>query len=45
MLGHDTRGWAIGHRHLGVDTKAKYIDRSGRPHIVLPEGEAIDELM
>ena len=30
--------------HLGVDTQAKYVDSSGRPHVVLPEGERIGEL-
>jgi len=32
------------YRHLGVDTEASYVDGSGRPHKVLAEGKAIDEL-
>jgi hypothetical protein len=30
--------------HLGVDTQAHYTDSSGRPHVVLPQGERIAEL-
>lgn len=32
------------YRHLGVDTKATYIDPSGRPLQVLQEGQPIEEL-
>lgn len=32
------------YRHLGIDTKATYLDHSGRPHAVLQEGSPIDEL-
>jgi uncharacterized protein (DUF1501 family) len=32
------------YRHLGVDTEASYVDGSGRPHKVLPEGRVIEEL-
>jgi hypothetical protein len=32
------------YHHLGVDTQAKYTDSSGRPHVVLPEGDRIAEL-
>lgn len=32
------------YRHLGVDTTATYLDRTGRPHPVLPCGEPIREL-
>jgi hypothetical protein len=32
------------YRHLGVDTEASYVDGSGRPHRVLPEGQVIEEL-
>jgi uncharacterized protein (DUF1501 family) len=32
------------YRHLGVDTQRQYNDHAGRPHPVLPEGRAIDEL-
>lgn len=30
--------------HLGIDTKAAYLDHTGRPHVVLPEGSKIEEL-
>ena len=32
------------YRFLGVDTTAQYVDGSGRPHPVLPFGNAIEEL-
>ena len=32
------------YRFLGVDTRAQYADATGRPHMVLPSGEPIDEL-
>jgi uncharacterized protein (DUF1501 family) len=32
------------YRHLGVDTKATYLDPTGRPHAVLSEGQPIEEL-
>jgi len=32
------------YRHLGVDTSVQYLDNSGRPHPVLPNGRVIDEL-
>jgi hypothetical protein len=32
------------YRFLGVDTTAQYVDGSGRPHPVLPSGNAIEEL-
>ena len=32
------------YEHLGVDRTVKYLDHSGRPHAVLPEGEPIREL-
>jgi hypothetical protein len=32
------------YRHLGVDPEASYIDGSGRPHKVLPQGNVIEEL-
>ncbi|QDU94865.1 hypothetical protein Pla8534_26730 [Lignipirellula cremea] len=32
------------YRHLGVDATQQYVDSSGRPHPVLPQGKAIDEL-
>lgn len=32
------------YNHLGIDTKAAYLDHSGRPHVVLPEGSKIEEL-
>jgi hypothetical protein len=32
------------YHHLGVDAQAKYVDSSGRPHVVLPEGGRINEL-
>jgi hypothetical protein len=33
------------YRHLGVDPDASYVDGSGRPHKVLPEGQVIEELI
>jgi hypothetical protein len=30
--------------HLGVDMQAQYSDSSGRPHVVLPQGQRIAEL-
>lgn len=30
--------------HLGVDMRAHYTDSSGRPHVVLPQGQRIAEL-
>ncbi len=30
--------------HLGIDTKATYLDHSGRPHAVLTQGSKIEEL-
>jgi len=32
------------YRHLGIDPDASYLDGSGRPHKVLSEGRAIEEL-
>ncbi len=32
------------YRHLGIDTKETYLDHTGRPHPVLAEGAAIEEL-
>ncbi|MBX7167559.1 MAG: DUF1501 domain-containing protein [Pirellulales bacterium] len=32
------------YQHLGVDTRAQYTDTSGRPHVVLPQGERVAEL-
>ncbi|HIF30794.1 MAG: DUF1501 domain-containing protein [Pirellulaceae bacterium] len=32
------------YRHLGIDTRAHYLDQNGRPVSVLPFGEPIDEL-
>ncbi len=32
------------YRHMGIDTRAQYVDFAGRPHPVLPFGEPIDEL-
>lgn len=32
------------YRHLGIDTKAEYLNNSGRPHPVLPSGTPIEEL-
>ena len=32
------------YRHLGVNVAASYLDNTGRPHPVLPEGRVIDEL-
>ena len=32
------------YRHLGVDISVSYPDHAGRPHPVLPFGQAIDEL-
>ncbi len=33
------------YRHLGIDTEAQYLNGSGRPISVLPEGKVIEELM
>jgi hypothetical protein len=41
-LPHDVLSTIYG--HLGIDTNAAYLDHSGRPHVVLPEGSRIDEL-
>jgi hypothetical protein len=41
-LPHDVL--ATMYRHLGVDSKAHNIDNAGRPTIVLPQGQPIDEL-
>lgn len=32
------------YRHLGVDTQAQYLNTTGRPIVVLPDGRPIDEL-
>ena len=32
------------YRHLGVDTEAQYLNGTGRPISVLPEGKVIEEL-
>jgi hypothetical protein len=32
------------YRHLGVDTEQQYLDRTGRPHPVLPGGKPLEEL-
>ena len=32
------------YHHLGIDTKAEYLDLGGRPHPVLPFGKRIEEL-
>jgi hypothetical protein len=32
------------YRHLGIDTRLNLLDRSGRPHPILPEGSPIEEL-
>lgn len=32
------------YRHLGMDYKTSYMDHTGRPHVMLPEGNPIDEL-
>jgi hypothetical protein len=32
------------YQHLGIDTKAEYLDLAGRPHPVLPFGKRIEEL-
>jgi hypothetical protein len=36
---------ALMYRHLGVDTEAQYLNATGRPIQVLPEGKPIEELM
>lgn len=41
-LPHDVL--ATMYRHLGIDTTAQYVDPSGRPRFLLPEGTPIDEL-
>ena len=41
-LPHDVL--ATMYRHLGIDTSAQYVDPSGRPRPLLPEGTPIDEL-
>jgi hypothetical protein len=41
---HPTDVLATLYRHLGVDTKAEYLDHAGRPHPVLPGGKPLDEL-
>jgi hypothetical protein len=33
------------YRHLGIDTEAQYLNGSGRPITVLPDGKPIEELM
>jgi hypothetical protein len=33
------------YRHLGVDVTQQYADNSGRPHVVLPSGRPIEELV
>jgi hypothetical protein len=32
------------YQHLGIDTAVQYLDRTGRPHPVLPDGKPIEEL-
>ncbi len=32
------------YRHLGIDPTQSYCDHTGRPHPILPQGQAIDEL-
>ncbi len=32
------------YRHMGVDVTAEYLDRTGRPRPVLPDGKPIEEL-
>ncbi len=41
---HPTDVLATLYRHLGVDTRAEYLDHSGRPRPVLPDGKPLDEL-
>lgn len=36
--------WATVYRHLGIDTEQTFLDRSGRPMPILPDGGPIREL-
>jgi len=37
--------WATVYRHLGINPEASFLDLSGRPMPILPEGEPISELL
>ena len=37
--------WATVLRHLGIDIKNTFPDLNGRPMYLLPDGEAISELL